>query len=110
MNLAHLFPLLAGFCVCLQGTHGSIHTLMDKQGAYTGFLAHEDGETQIEARTDTGHGDRTRTENIMDAILRDEPLICSLQDGITTSEFLHAIWDSHNLGIRVPVHRASKTG
>ena len=47
---------------------------------------------------------------MLGAILRDEPLICPLEDGIRSSEFLHAIWNSYNLGIRVPMHRANKTG
>lgn len=94
----------------LQGTEGTIHTVMNQRGEYTGVIADADGERPIEAGSDTGHGDRTRTENIVGAILRDEPLICPLEEGIATSEFLHALWDSYTLGIRVPVHRAGKTG
>jgi len=94
----------------LQGTQGTIHTVMNQRNEYTGTIADAEGERAIEAGSDTGHGDRTRTENILGAILRDEPLICPLEDSIATSEFLHALWDSHNLGIRVPVHRAGKTG
>jgi len=60
--------------------------------------------------TDTSHGDATRTRNFLNAIERGEPLICSLEDGIRTSELLHAIWDSHSLEIRVPVHRVGKSG
>lgn len=96
--------------VVLQGTKGTIHTLMNQKGEYTGTIADADGERPIEAGSDTGHGDYTRTDNIVGAILRDEPLICPLEDSISTSEFLHAIWDSYTLGIRVPVHRAGKTG
>jgi len=96
--------------VVLQGTEGTIHTVMNQKGKYTGTIADADGERLIEAGSDTGHGDRTRTENIVGAILRDEPLICPLEDSISTSEFLHALWDSYQLGIRVPVHRAGKTG
>ncbi|MGC9318654.1 MAG: Gfo/Idh/MocA family protein [Armatimonadota bacterium] len=96
--------------VCLQGTKGTIHTLMNQRGEYTGVIADADGERAIEAGSDTGHGDHTRTENIVGAILRDEPLIAPLEEGIATSELLHAIWDSYTLGIRVPVHRAGKTG
>ena len=80
------------------------------KGEHTGSIADAEGERPIEAGSDTGHGDRTRTENIVGAILRDEPLIAPLEDSISTSEFLHAIWDSYTLGIRVPVHRAGKTG
>ena len=60
--------------------------------------------------TDTSHGDATRTRNFLNAIAHDEPLICSLEDGIRTSELLHALWDSHTLEIRVPVHRVGKIG
>ncbi len=96
--------------VVLQGTKGTIHTVMNQKGEYTGVIADADGERPIEAGSDTGHGDHTRTANILGAILRDEPLICPLEDSISTSEFLHAIWDSYTLGIRVPVHRGGKTG
>lgn len=96
--------------VCLQGTEGTIHTTMNQAGEYTGVIANADGERPIEAGSDTGHGDRTRTENIVGAILRDEPLIAPLEDSIGTSEMLHALQDSLTLGIRVPVHRAGKTG
>ena len=96
--------------LCIQGTEGTIHTVMNKSGQYTGTIAERAGETQIEASPETGHGDTTRTANVIDAIKRAEPLICPLEEGIKTSEFLHALWDSHNLGIRVPVHRSAKTG
>ena len=43
----------------------------------------------------------------LDAVLDGAPLIAPLEDAIGTSELLHAIWDSHNLEIRVPVHRAT---
>jgi len=94
----------------VQGTKGTIHTAMNSKGEYTGTIADRDGQTPIDASKEAGHGDRTRTENIISAIEKDEPLICSLEDGIRTSELLHALWDSYNLGIRVPVHRSGKTG
>jgi len=96
--------------VIVQGAEGTIYTAMNSKGEYTGMIADRDGQTPIDASKEAGHGDRTRTENIINAIKKDEPLICSLEDGIRTSEFLHALWDSYNLGIRVPVHRAGKTG
>lgn len=96
--------------VLVQGTRGTIATHMNKAGEYTGVIADEDGERPIEAGSDTGHGDITRTENILAAIRDDAPLIASLEDSITTSEFLHAIWDSYEHGIRIPVHTAHKTG
>ena len=94
----------------VQGTKGTIHTAMNSKGEYTGMIADRDGQTPIDASKEAGHGDRTRTENIISAIEKDEPLICSLEDGIRTSELLHALWDSYSLGIRVPVHRSGKTG
>ncbi|MGM0494517.1 MAG: Gfo/Idh/MocA family protein [Armatimonadota bacterium] len=96
--------------VLVQGTCGTIVTRMNQAGEYTGVIADEDGERPIEAGSDTGHGDITRTENILAAIRDDAPLIASLEDSITTSEFLHAIWDSYEHGIRIPVHSAHKTG
>jgi len=83
---------------------------MNRKGEYTGTIADRDGQAAIDASKEAGHGDGTRTENMINAIREDEPLICSLEDGIRTSEFLDALWDSYNLGIRVPVHRSGKTG
>ena len=34
------------------------------------------------------------------------PLISPLEDSVATSELLHAIWMSHTMELRVPVHRA----
>jgi hypothetical protein len=45
-----------------------------------------------------------------DSVQKDAPLIAPLDDAVGTSELLHAIWDSHNLEIRVPVHQLGKTG
>ena len=59
---------------------------------------------------DTLHGDGLRTANFLDALERDAPLIAPLEDAVATSELLHAIWESQRLEIRVPVHRATKTG
>jgi len=94
----------------LQGTKGTIQTGMNKKGEYTGKLIEKDGESTIKARKETGHGDKVRTQNIINAIQKDEPLIAPLEDGIKTSEFLHAIWDSYTLGIRVPTHTSETTG
>ena len=94
----------------LQGTQGTIQTGMNKKGEYTGKIIEKSGERNIRARKETGHGDRMRTQNIINAIQKDEPLIAPLEDGIKTSEFLHAIWDSYTLGIRVPVHISETTG
>ena len=104
--------------LCIQGTEGTLYTQNEYQYSdqgllkgYHGYLVTDGKPQPIEvSETDTSHGDATRTRNFLDAILRDEPLICDLEDGIRTSELLHAIWDSHNLEIRVPVHRAGKSG
>jgi predicted dehydrogenase len=96
--------------VCLQGTKGTIQTGMSKNGDYTGTLIAKDKVSPIKASKETGHGDRVRTQNIINAIQKDEPLIAPLEDGIKTSEFLHAIWDSYTSGIRIPVHIAEPTG
>ena len=39
-----------------------------------------------------------------DDVQKDAPLIAPIEDAVRTSELLHAIWNSHNLEIRVPVH------
>jgi predicted dehydrogenase len=94
----------------VQGTEGTIVTSMSKDNKYTGVICDADGERVIDASPEAGHGDATRTENILAAIREDAPLICDLEDGIRSSEFLHALWDSYTLGIRVPIHQANKTG
>ena len=46
----------------------------------------------------------------LDAVQKDSPLIAPLEDAVGTSELLHAICESHDFEIRVPVHRRGKTG
>ena len=104
--------------LCIQGTEGTIFTQNEYQYSderlvrgYTGTIVTDGKPRPIEVSdTDTSHGDAARTRNMLGAILHDEPLICSLEDGIRTSELLHALWDSHSLEIRVPVHRVGKSG
>ncbi|MBI3947664.1 MAG: Gfo/Idh/MocA family oxidoreductase [Armatimonadetes bacterium] len=103
--------------LCIQGSEGTIVTQNAYQPGdawsvpgYHGYLVRHKRQEPIESTTDTGHGDNTRTINFLDAIGRDVPLIAPLEDAVRTSELLHAIWDSQNLEIRVPVHRTAKTG
>jgi len=104
--------------LCIQGEGGTIITQNEYQYSdkgkvrgYKGYIVTDGEQKPIEVTgTDTSHGDATRTRNFLNAIERGEPLICSLEDGIRTSELLHAIWDSHSLEIRVPVHRVGKSG
>ena len=104
--------------LCIQGTEGTIFTQNENQytdkgpvRGYTGYIVTKGEQKPIEVNeSDTSHGDATRTRNFLDAITEDAPLICSLEDSIRTSELLHALWDSHNLEIRVPVHRVGKSG
>ncbi|MCK5802901.1 MAG: Gfo/Idh/MocA family oxidoreductase [Lentisphaeria bacterium] len=104
--------------LCIQGTEGTIFTQNENQytdkgpvRGYTGYIVTKGEQKPIEvSESDTSHGDATRTRNFLDAITGDAPLICSLEDSIRTSELLHALWDSHNLEIRVPVHRVGKSG
>ena len=104
--------------LCIQGTEGTIITQNENQytdegtvTGYKGYLVTDGKQKPIEvSETDTSHGDATRTRNFLDAIAYGAPLICSLEDGIRTSELLHALWDSHNLEIRVPVHQVGKSG
>ena len=100
----------------VQGTKGTLFTQNNRVtsawgGGYHGFVVTEGKQVPIEvAESDTGHGDTTRTRNFLDGVLDGAPLISPLEDSVATSELLHAIWVSHNLEIRVPVHRAHKTG
>ena len=104
--------------LCIQGTEGAIFTQNAYQEGdawsvpgYHGYIVKEKRQEPIEVSgKDTGHGDSTRTQNFLDAVQKDEPLIAPLEDAVRTSELLHAIWDSHNLEIRVPVHYLGKTG
>ena len=103
--------------LCIQGTQGSIFTQNSYQDdawsvrGYHGYIVTEGQQELIPvSERDTGHGDATRTRNFLAAIFEGKPLIAPLEDAIRTSELLHAIWDSHNLEIRVPVHRLGKTG
>ncbi len=71
----------------------------------------DDKSYEIEVGThDNEHGDYTRCQNFLDAVFEDAPLIAPLEDAIRTSELLHAIRDSHDHEIRVPVHWQGKTG
>ena len=103
--------------LCIQGTLGTIFTQRSyvsdswSVGGYHGYIVTEGRQELISvSERDTGHGDATRTRNFLDAVFEGKPLIAPLEDAIRTSELLHAIWDSHNLEIRVPVHRLGKTG
>lgn len=100
----------------VQGTRGTLFTQNNRVdsawgGGYHGYsvIGGKQEAIVVEER-DTGHGDRNRTRNFLDAVFDDAPLIAPLEDSVRTSELLHAIWQSHTLEIRVPVHRAYKTG
>jgi predicted dehydrogenase len=78
---------------------------------YRGYYQNESGYHEIEVTTyDNSHGDLTRCQNFLDAVFDDVPLIAPLEDAIRTSELLHAIRDSHDHEIRVPIHWRTKTG
>ena len=104
--------------LCVQGTEGTIFTQNTYQEGdawsvpgYHGYIVRDKVQEPIEVSTkDTGHGDRTRTLNFLDAVQKGGPLIAPLEDAVGTSEMLHAICESHDLEIRVPVHRRGKTG
>jgi len=104
--------------LCVQGTEGTIFTQNAYQEGdawsvpgYHGYIVRDKHQEPIEVSSkDTGHGDSTRTGNFLDAVQRGTPLIAPLEDAVRTSELLHAIWDSHNLEIRVLVHQLGKTG
>ena len=101
----------------VQGTEGVLCTWNEPKKSdgvtprYRGYYMNAAGCREIEVDThDTHHGDYTRCENFLDAVLRDAPLIAPLEDAIRTSELLHAIKDSHDHEVRVPVHWRTKTG
>jgi predicted dehydrogenase len=100
----------------VQGTRGTLFTQNNRVtsawgGGYQGYLVTQGKQVPIQvAESDTGHGDVNRTRNFLDAVFDGTPLIAPLEDSVGTSELLHALWLSHNLEVRVPVHRAHKTG
>lgn len=100
----------------VQGTQGTLFTQNNRVtsawgGGYHGYVVTGGKQEPIEvAESDTGHGDVNRTRNFLDAVFDGTPLIAPLEDSVGTSELLHAIWLSHNMEIRVPVHQAHKTG
>ena len=103
--------------LCIQGTEGTIFTQRTlkenawSERSYHGYLVRDRRQEPIEVSgTDTGHGDATRTVNFLNAVQKDTPLIAPLEESVGTSELLHAIWDSANMEIRVPVHYLGKTG
>ena len=101
--------------VLVQGTEGTIYTSWNhfdnpKDPVLTAYLVSRGKRRVIRRPQDSGHGDRTRVRNFIDALTKNAPLICDLEDGIRTSELLHALWDSQSHEIRVPMHRRTQTG
>jgi predicted dehydrogenase len=105
------------YALCVQGTEGTLVTwnevgkVSSQPGGYRGHVVRNGKKREFTPKTrDTYHGDVGRCRNFYDAVRKGTPLICDLVDGIRTSELLHAIADSHDHEIRVPVHQAHKTG
>lgn len=103
--------------ILVQGTAGTLYSTyiagMEgwEPGAYRGYLVKDGKATDITpAETDTGHGDLNRCRNFYNAVKAGGPLVCDMLDAIRTTELLHAIRDSHDHEIRVPVHQTSQTG
>ena len=65
---------------------------------------------QVSDLPESSHGATIRTKNLLDAIEGKAELICSLEDGATTTELLHALWLSQRLQVKVPVLPAGHTG
>ena len=59
---------------------------------------------------ESSHGAVLRSRNLLDAIEGKAELICSLVDGATTTELLHALWLSERMQVKVPVFPANTTG
>lgn len=103
--------------LCVQGTEGTLVTYNEmpvKAGLPVAYRGHVIRKGKLKEFTpvsrDTFHGDVGRCRNFYDAIFKGTPLICDLLDGIRTSELLHAMRDSQEHEIRVPVHQRTKTG
>ena len=114
---ASKFGVAAPNVLTIQGTEGVLVTFNEPRKSaaaeprYRGYYQNEGGYHEIEVAThDNSHGDLTRCQNFLDAVFDDAPLIAPLEDAIRTSELLHAIRDSHDHEIRVPVHWRTKTG
>jgi len=76
-----------------------------------GFYINGQGYHEIKVdKLVVGHGDEARCTNFLDAVFHDAELISPLDDAIKTTELLHAIRDSHDHEIRVPIHYQEKTG
>lgn len=109
--------LAVPYPLCIQGTKGTIVTYQVHGKAswsaagYRGWVIADGKQRDITPKaSDTGHGDLTRCRNFYNALVKNEPLICDMDDAIRTSELLHAVRDAHDHEIRVPVHRTGKTG
>ena len=108
-GIPHVTPVL------VQGTEGTLYTSWKhfenkKDPELKAYLVSNGKRTVIAAEKDTSHADLSRVRNFINALRRDEPLICDLADGLRTSELLHALWDSQSHEIRVPIHRRTQTG
>jgi len=76
-----------------------------------GFYINRRGHHEITLdKAVVGHADEVRCGNFLDAMLDGVELISPLEDAIRTSELLHAIRDSHDHEIRVPIHWQEKSG
>lgn len=109
--------LASPLAVCVQGTKGTIFAsyLAGKEGweagAYRGYLVTQGRQQDITPdQSDTGHGDLGRCRNFYNAVMHDEQPVCDMLDAIRTTELLHAIRDSHDHEIRVPIHQTDQTG
>jgi predicted dehydrogenase len=105
--------------VTIQGTAGTLCVVRmapakGKPEEAVGYLMNDARKgakvKKLIAPKDTGHGDYTRARTFIEALRHGAPLICDLEDGVRTSEMLHAIWNSFSLGIRVPIQRCNRTG
>ena len=97
------------------GREGSAWLTREKDEPYR-WRAHykTDGDIQeapaVSDVPESSHGAVLRSRNLLDAIEGKAELICSLVDGATTTELLHALWLSERMQVRVPVFPANHTG
>ena len=101
--------------VCVNGQLGSGWVHRETVEPYRWLATYKtDGDLQpcpqATELPESSHGATIRTGNLLDAIEGKAELICSLEDGIKTTELLHALWLSQRMQVKVPVLSANVTG
>lgn len=101
--------------VQVHGTAGSAWLTRDRAEPYAWRASYKtDGDVQpapeVSPLPESSHGALIRSRNMLDAIEGKAELICSMVDGATTTELLHALWLSERMQVKVPVFPANHSG